>query len=46
MAVGPNPGNEYTLESFAREMADAGLIISHQEVRWGEIWAEAVRKLF
>ena len=33
---------EYTLESFAGEMADAGLKVIHQEVRWGEIWAEAV----
>jgi len=32
---------EYTLESFADEMAEAGLEIVHQEVRWGEIWAEA-----
>lgn len=31
---------EYTLESFAEEMAAASLRISHQEVRWGEIWAE------
>jgi len=37
---------EYTLESFAQEMAEAGLIISHQEVRWGEIWAEASKKVF
>ncbi len=34
---------EYTLESFAEEMAAAGLKVTHQEVRWGEIWAEAVR---
>ena len=33
---------EYTLESFAAEMAAAGLLVIHQEVRWGEIWAEAV----
>ena len=31
---------EYTLESFAEEMAAAGLHITHQQVRWGEIWAE------
>lgn len=31
---------EYTLESFAKEMAAAGLSVRHQEVRWGEIWAE------
>jgi ubiquinone/menaquinone biosynthesis C-methylase UbiE len=33
---------EYTLESFAEEIALAGLTVVHQEVRWGEIWAEAV----
>lgn len=33
---------EYTLESFASEIGQAGLLIVHQEVRWGEIWAEAV----
>jgi 2-polyprenyl-3-methyl-5-hydroxy-6-metoxy-1,4-benzoquinol methylase len=33
---------EYTLESFAEEMGACGLRITHQEVRWGEIWAEAV----
>ncbi len=32
---------EYTLESFAAEMVEAGLRVVHQEVRWGEIWAEA-----
>jgi hypothetical protein len=31
---------EYTLESFAAEMDEVGLAIEHQEVRWGEIWAE------
>ncbi|MEW6386841.1 MAG: class I SAM-dependent methyltransferase [Thermodesulfobacteriota bacterium] len=31
---------EYTLESFAQEMAAAGLKVDHLEVRWGEIWAE------
>lgn len=33
---------EYTLESFAQEMAEAGLTVSYHEVRWGEIWAEVV----
>ena len=33
---------EYTLESFAQEMKKAGLQTIHQEIRWGEIWAEAV----
>jgi ubiquinone/menaquinone biosynthesis C-methylase UbiE len=40
----PTHETEYTLESFAQEMAEVGLIISHQEVRWGEIWAEGVWK--
>jgi SAM-dependent methyltransferase len=31
---------EYTLESFADEIQQAGCRIVHQEVRWGEIWAE------
>jgi SAM-dependent methyltransferase len=33
---------EYTLESFTEEMSEAGCRIRHQEVRWGEIWAEVV----
>ena len=33
---------EYTIESFANEMSEAGFTISHQEIRWGEIWAEIV----
>jgi len=32
---------EYTQESFAAEMREAGLDIVHRETRWGEIWAEA-----
>lgn len=31
---------EYSLESFAEELAAAALRVLHQEVRWGEIWAE------
>lgn len=31
---------EYTLESFVDEITNAGCRIVHQEVRWGEIWAE------
>ncbi len=38
----PTHKTEYTLESFAEEMAAASLRITYQEVRWGEIWAEAV----
>lgn len=33
---------EYTLETFASEMQEAGLIVKHLEVRWGEIWAELI----
>lgn len=33
---------EYTQEVFAAETAEAGLIIAHMEIRWGEIWAECV----
>lgn len=36
----PTHETEYTLESFAEEMGAAGLRITHQQVRWGEIWAE------
>ncbi len=35
---------EFTRESFEREMGEAGLTITHLEVRWGEIWAELVPK--
>lgn len=35
---------EYTFEEFERELAAAGLRIKESEVRWGEIWAEAVTK--
>lgn len=35
----PTHETEYTQESFAEEIAAAGLIISHLEVRWGEIWS-------
>ena len=33
---------EYTIESFREEIAAAGLAIHYYEVRWGEIWAEAL----
>ncbi|MEX5215247.1 MAG: class I SAM-dependent methyltransferase [Nitrospiraceae bacterium] len=36
----PTHETEYTLESFAEEIEQAGCRILHQEVRWGEIWAE------
>ena len=38
----PGHETEYTLESFDNEMASANLNVTHREVRWGEIWAEAV----
>ena len=31
---------EYSVESFLQETIDAGLIVRHLEVRWGEIWSE------
>jgi len=31
---------EYTIETFADEIAEAGLITTHQQIQWGEIWAE------
>lgn len=34
---------EYTVESFAEEISAAGLMIVHQEIHWGEIWAEVTR---
>jgi len=33
---------EYAVESFAGETEEANLRVTHQEVWWGEIWAEAV----
>lgn len=41
----PTHETEYTLESFAEEMAAAGLRVTYQEVRWSEIWAETVPKV-
>jgi SAM-dependent methyltransferase len=38
----PTHETEYTLESFSEEMTAAQMKIIHQEVRWGEIWAEVV----
>lgn len=31
---------EYTKDSFESEMAEAGFVISHIQINWGEIWAE------
>lgn len=36
----PDHKTEYTLNSFAEDIKAAGLEVKHQEVRWGEIWAE------
>lgn len=33
---------EYTREGFLEEMEEAGLEVREMELRWGEIWAEAV----
>ena len=35
---------EYTKEQFVDELRQAGLRIVHEEIRWGEIWCEAVPK--
>jgi SAM-dependent methyltransferase len=35
---------EYTVESFAEEMAAADLEVTYLEVRWGEIWSEGTPK--
>ncbi len=32
---------EYTRESFSEELRAAGLTLTHVEINWGEIWAEA-----
>lgn len=40
--VDPTHVLEYSPEVFAAEMTDAGLNISHLEIRWGDIWAECV----
>jgi SAM-dependent methyltransferase len=36
----PTHFTEYTRESFEQEMSQAGLVIDHLQVNWGEIWAE------
>ncbi len=38
----PTHETEYTIESFAEEVATAGLTIKHKKIRWSEIWAELV----
>ncbi|MEK8023199.1 MAG: class I SAM-dependent methyltransferase [Candidatus Hydrogenedentota bacterium] len=38
----PTHETEFTQETFASEMAEAGMRIADQEFRWGEIWAEVV----
>ena len=38
----PTHKTEYTVESFADEIAEAHLHIVYQEIHWGEIWAEVV----
>lgn len=39
----PTHETEYTLESFRAEMDEAGLRVTEQMLRWGEIWAEVER---
>ena len=36
----PTHYTEYTRESFEAEMAEAGFVVKHLQVNWGEIWAE------
>jgi SAM-dependent methyltransferase len=36
----PTHCTEYTIESFAEEIAAASLAVTSLEVRWGEIWSE------
>ena len=36
----PTHFTEYTQESFAEEMGQAGFEIDYMEIRWGEIWGE------
>ena len=36
----PTHFTEYTRESFEHEMAEAGFLVRHLQVNWGEIWAE------
>jgi hypothetical protein len=38
----PTHYTEYTRASFQLEMAEAGFVINHLQVNWGEIWAEVV----
>lgn len=35
---------EYTEQTFREELAAAGLSITHLQINWGEIWAEATPK--
>ena len=37
----PTHTTEYDVETFRRELAEAGLEIVELTIRWGEIWAEA-----
>jgi len=36
----PTHETEYTQQSFADELDDAGFKVIHQSIQWGEIWAE------
>ena len=38
----PNHFIEYTHETFAAEINEAGMTIAYLESRWGEIWAEVI----
>jgi len=42
--VDPTHMIEYSPQSFAEEIATAGLIIKYSEIRWGDIWVECIPK--
>jgi len=33
---------EYTLDSFVKEITAAGMRVVHNQIQWGEIWAEVI----
>lgn len=42
--IDPTHEIEYSVDIFKDEMEQAGLIIKHMEIRWGDIWAECEPK--
>jgi 2-polyprenyl-3-methyl-5-hydroxy-6-metoxy-1,4-benzoquinol methylase len=41
----PSHRTEYSQQSFEEELNAAGLVITHLQINWGEIWAEAKPRL-